>query len=246
MAEKDDEKKEPSMEDRLAALEADLARERQASAEAKAQLGVYEKTLSALGPGRQEPQTRAPGQAPRMPLPPLDPAIVAQLQQELGYESPDQVRQLYAAVAPIFGVLAGPLVNQVMGGLTGIADVVDRHDAHLSKSELMKKYGTEMEQERQARMQRGEAPGSRGELLEVIRARHAAEEIQAGVTAKLEEERARAASAAGATTEGTTVGKPSPSPTSTARSASTQRQEGESREDYSRRLEEMAADTPIP
>ena len=255
--EKPAEPAEETLEARVERLTKELADERGHRTKGEEKAALLERTLAALGSASRPSSQPATGGGatsasnPPLMLAPLAPESFARLKQMLGEGwTDDEVRKHYQIITPFFAEVAAPLVQQIIGAVTRLYDDVDRHDVHLTKKDLLEKYGDEMEQERTARRERGEPAMPRAELLEVVRARHRSEEIAAEVASRLEQERQRTASAGAAEAEGGTTGgvqKAGPAATKGPKPKLTDEQLAAlPRDERIKALEDMAGDGVVP
>lgn len=185
---------QPDLAARVAQLEAELTKERQ-------QGEMYQRTLSALSGAAPQPQQ------PSAPPPNAGASTLDRLVAK-GW-----TREQIEDVLEIMGMGATPIVQRVDQVLGGFHDKLDLHDLLVEEPGDAKKYRGEIEQERKARQQQGQPAASRRELLAIVKSRHLPELIAEETARKGEEEKARAASAASAATEGSSQAPARPTPT---------------------------------
>lgn len=221
----------PDLSAKVAELQAKLDREAQ-------QNEMLQRTLSALGGA---PRSEAASQQTAA-------AVGSRLDRlrAKGWTD-DQI----ADVREIIAENIEPILHRADSVLAGFGDKLDLHDLLVEEPGDARKFRKEIDAEIQQRRQSGQMVPPRKELLQVVKARHLPELIAEETAKKAEEEKARAASAASATTEGTVhagQAKPSPSPTSAPKKALT-REDIEAIPDRAERIkaiEEAAADARIP
>ena len=250
--EKPEEPKAPTMEERLAALEADLKAERDARAKVEERAGLLDRTLQALGRDRQpEPQRPAPG-GMNMNVPPPGAQEMEQLRRMYPGTADAELVDAYQKAGMLLAMHAGPLVQNVYGVLGQAANEIDRHNALLDLDDY-KPNRKEVEELRTQYEREGRQIPPRKELVEIVKARKLPELVQAQVESRLAAEKERTASAHSSVTEGVSVEKAGPSAvraptkkltdmTPAEREAATANM---SREDRIKALEEAAGDTPV-
>jgi hypothetical protein len=249
------EKKDPTVEEQLAALKQQLAAAEEARAQDKARLETYEGTLRALGQGREQPaaQPQAASYGYNVPAPTQE--DVRFLKQLYPDATDDQLVAYARQRAAELAYFARPIVNQVYGALGQTADILDRHEA-MTDDDLARDYKPnkkEVEALRQEYLQSGRAVPPRAELTAIVKARKLPELVRVETERALAADAERRAAAASATTE-TTVGtareNPAAKPTKPLAAMTDEERSAKlaamSREDRTKALEDAIGDTPIP
>ena len=241
---KDTTKTTPTLEERVEALQAELAAERTARTKESEKAQVLERTLAALGGARQS-ATGSAASAP--PLPPLSPEAITRLKARLGSDWTDnEVRHHYAIITPFFEEVGGPIVQQLSSVLFTLGDKLDYHDVELTDADF-RKYRAEVKDEIDARKQRGEPAISRKEVTQIVKARHFADEVKTASEAALAAEKERLAAAGSATTEAGSTHKATPGAAAAGKITKPEDVDKiEKHADRVKAIEDQLGDTPIP
>lgn len=214
--EKPAEKAGPTMEERLAALEAELKAERDGRATDRQRTEMLETTLRALGTTQtpRSAQSQASGALPFNPGMP-SPEDIAFLRSLYPNYDDQALAQYWQQQQAVLLRAATPILNQVFGALGNAADILDRHDALLEVEEYKpnrKEVDTIVRESREAGR-----PISRTEATQILKARKLPELVQQEVERRTKEADERRAAAASAATETGTVATARPSPAAAPR-----------------------------
>jgi hypothetical protein len=248
----DEPKKEeaPNLEERLAALEAELRAEREGRSQDKSRLETYEKTLAALGRERSQPQDQRAAGGFNIPEPSA--AQVAAARQYFPQADEAQIRTWLREQAAAMSIVAEPLVQQIYGALGSAADALDLHHVLLEVDDYKP---NRKEVEALVKERRGEGRAiTRQEATEIIKSRKIPELVRAETDRQLAEAKARQESAASTTTETTTISTGRPNPAATPKKNLAEMDDKERNaalaaikpEDRVKALEDAIGDTPIP
>lgn len=193
---------QPSLEERLARLEADNRRIETENTQLRERGRVLDDTLQALGAGAggggQGTGGRSAGPGPGSGMVPAD--AVARVSERTGW-TPEQVRAYW----PVFETFVAEVGRPALEALGIVGDVVDRLDTRISTPDWNETFDQEIERTRLDLTKQGRFL-SRKDVAALLRAKRMTtpEAIRAEATKMINEERARQASQGAAETEGGT------------------------------------------